>query len=105
MGELFGVLSRAIEGAPAVALSAAFVWGVLSVVLSPCHLAEHAAYHRLHRPPGRCGDEEGVRPLRRVCACDTSLDSRNRRRHGCAGRVLGDAGPYVKYAIAVVFIS
>jgi cytochrome c-type biogenesis protein len=39
MGEMFAALSRAIEGAPAIALLAAVVWGLLSVVLSPCHLA------------------------------------------------------------------
>ena len=39
MQELFTNLSHAVEGAPLVALGAAAVWGVLSIVLSPCHLA------------------------------------------------------------------
>ncbi len=39
MEELFGGLGRALEGMPLVALGAALGWGVLSVVLSPCHLA------------------------------------------------------------------
>ena len=39
MGEIFSALGKAIEGAPAIALGAAIAWGVLSVVLSPCHLA------------------------------------------------------------------
>jgi cytochrome c-type biogenesis protein len=39
MEELFTKLSHAVEGAPAIALGAAAVWGVLSIVLSPCHLA------------------------------------------------------------------
>ena len=37
--EIFTALSHAIKGAPAVALGAALVWGILSVLLSPCHLA------------------------------------------------------------------
>jgi len=37
--KLFTALTEAIEQAPAVALAAAFVWGILSVLLSPCHLA------------------------------------------------------------------
>jgi cytochrome c-type biogenesis protein len=37
--ETFVELNRALEGAPAAALPAAFAWGVLSMVLSPCHLA------------------------------------------------------------------
>lgn len=38
MNELMFALSDAIQGSPAVALSAALAWGVLSVLLSPCHL-------------------------------------------------------------------
>lgn len=39
MEQVFTNLSRAVEGAPLIALGAAIVWGVLSIVLSPCHLA------------------------------------------------------------------
>lgn len=39
MGEVFAFLGRAVEGAPLAAFSAAALWGVLSVLLSPCHLA------------------------------------------------------------------
>lgn len=39
MQELFTTLTGALEGAPAIAMGAAFVWGVLSVLLSPCHLS------------------------------------------------------------------
>ena len=38
MLKLFTVLSHAIEGAPFIAVSASFIWGVLSIILSPCHL-------------------------------------------------------------------
>lgn len=38
MEELFTTLTRAVEGTPVIAVGAAFVWGVLSVLLSPCHL-------------------------------------------------------------------
>lgn len=39
MTELFTQLTHAIEGSASIALSAAFLWGVLSILLSPCHLA------------------------------------------------------------------
>jgi cytochrome c-type biogenesis protein len=39
MEALFNLLTRAVEGTPMLALGAAFLWGILSVVLSPCHLA------------------------------------------------------------------
>jgi cytochrome c-type biogenesis protein len=37
--ELFTSLSGALTQSPEVAIGAAFIWGVLSVVLSPCHIA------------------------------------------------------------------
>ena len=36
---LFTWLSNALSGNPAIALSASFLWGILSIILSPCHLA------------------------------------------------------------------
>ncbi len=38
MLKLFTALSHAIEGAPLIAVVASFIWGILSIVLSPCHL-------------------------------------------------------------------
>ena len=38
MVKLFTALSHAIEGAPLIAIGASFIWGVLSIILSPCHL-------------------------------------------------------------------
>ena len=37
--ELFTWLSQALTQSPEIAIGAAFVWGVLSVILSPCHIA------------------------------------------------------------------
>ena len=37
--EIFNQLSQALASNPAIALLASFVWGMLSVLLSPCHLA------------------------------------------------------------------
>jgi len=39
MEKLFTTLTHAVEGTPAIAVTAAFLWGILSVLLSPCHLA------------------------------------------------------------------
>lgn len=39
METLFESLTNAISGAAPIALAAAFLWGVLSILLSPCHLA------------------------------------------------------------------
>ena len=39
MEQLFTSLTHAVEGTPGIALAAALCWGVMSIVLSPCHLA------------------------------------------------------------------
>jgi cytochrome c-type biogenesis protein len=36
---LFNLVTKAMDAAPYMAVSASFVWGILSVILSPCHLA------------------------------------------------------------------
>ena len=38
MIKLFSALSHALEGASLIAVPAAFLWGILSIILSPCHL-------------------------------------------------------------------
>jgi len=37
--DLFTALTRAVEGSAFIAIGASVVWGILSIVLSPCHLA------------------------------------------------------------------
>ena len=39
MERLFTALTQAVEGTPLIALGASFLWGILSILLSPCHLA------------------------------------------------------------------
>lgn len=39
MESLFASLTAAVSGSPPIALGAALLWGVLSILLSPCHLA------------------------------------------------------------------
>jgi len=37
--ELLTALTRTLEAQPALALTSAFLWGIASILLSPCHLA------------------------------------------------------------------
>jgi len=36
---IFTWLSGAISGSAMIALTASFIWGILSILLSPCHLS------------------------------------------------------------------
>ena len=96
-------LSRAIEGSPAVALSAAFVWGILSIILSPCHLASI---------PLIVGfiDEQGQISMKRAFQIALLFSLGILATIGLigvatalAGRMLGDVGRFGNYFVAVIF--
>jgi cytochrome c-type biogenesis protein len=101
--EIFTALSHALEGAPAVALGAAFVWGILSVLLSPCHLASI---------PLIVGfiSRQGEVKTRRAFATSTCFAvgilitiAIIGSVTASIGRVIGDLGNYGDYFVAVIF--
>jgi cytochrome c-type biogenesis protein len=103
MGELFAALTKAVEGAPAVALGASFLWGVLSIVLSPCHLSSI---------PLIVGfiDEQGRMSTRRAFVISTLFSvgilttiAAIGGITAAAGRMIGDVGRWGNYAVAVIF--
>jgi cytochrome c-type biogenesis protein len=103
MQALFATLTHAIEGAPAIALAAAFTWGILSILLSPCHLASI---------PLIVGfiDAQGHISVRRAFFISTLFAVGILITIGLigaitalAGRMMGDMGSYANYLVAVVF--
>ena len=103
MGELFAALTKAVEGAPAVALAASLLWGILSVVLSPCHLASIPLIVGFVDGQGRITTRRafvislffstGI--LITIAAVGAIT--------AAAGRMLGDIGRYGNYFVAVIF--
>ncbi|GMW02773.1 MAG: hypothetical protein AMXMBFR84_39090 [Candidatus Hydrogenedentota bacterium] len=101
---LFETLSHAVSGMWMVAMLAAFTWGVLSILLSPCHLAS------IPLIVGFIGGQGHISPKRAfvisvlfslgilltiaVIGVVTAL----------AGRMLGDIGSIGYYLVAVVFL-
>jgi len=103
MQELFAALSRAVEGAPAVALGAAFLWGILSVVLSPCHLASIPLIVAFI-------DQQGRISARRAFVISSLFAVGILVTIGligaitaAAGRMLGDLGAWGNYLVAAIF--
>jgi cytochrome c-type biogenesis protein len=103
MEQLFTSLSHAVEGAPALALGAAFVWGVLSIILSPCHLASL---------PLIVGFISGQERLTTARACGTATlfsvgilvtIALIGALTDAAGRMLGDVGGWGNYFVAAIF--
>ena len=103
MQELFTQLTQAVEGAWYLAVAASFVWGILSIVLSPCHLASI---------PLIVGfiDEQGRISTRRAFWISTLFAVGILITIGligavtaAAGRMMGDVGKYGNYFVALIF--
>lgn len=103
MEKLFTTLTHAVEGTPAIALTAAFVWGILSILLSPCHLASI---------PLIVGfiDEQGRISTKRAFIISTLFAVGILITIGAigavtaaVGRMMGDVGKYGNYFVALVF--
>lgn len=102
--QMMGSLNQAVSGAPQIALSAAAGWGVLSILLSPCHLASI---------PLIVGfiDNQGTMSTRRAFVISTLFASGILLSiaiigllTALAGRMLGDLGPYGNWLVAGIFI-
>ena len=105
MDELFTTLSRAVEGTPAVAIGAAFVWGVLSILLSPCHLASIPLVVGFIGGQGRTstGRASLIATLFAVGILITiaSIGAVT----AALGRMAGDVGSWGSYLVAAVFFA
>ncbi len=103
MEQVFTTLTQAIEGSVLVAVGSAFAWGVLSIVLSPCHLSSIpliVAYI----------GEAGARSAHRALKIATVFSVGILVTIGVIGvitaslgRMLGDVGAYGNYVIALIF--
>jgi cytochrome c-type biogenesis protein len=103
MEQLFTALTHAVEGTPALALGAALAWGILSILLSPCHLASI---------PLIVGfiDEQGRISTRRAFLISTLFAVGILLTIGAigavtaaAGRMMGDVGRWGNYFVAAIF--
>ena len=101
--QLFTLLTHAVEGTPFLAIGAAFIWGILSILLSPCHLASI---------PLIVGfiDEQGRTSTRRAFHISTLFAvgilitiAAIGAVTAAAGRMMGDVGRYGNYFVALIF--
>ena len=103
MEQLFTHLSHAVEGAPAIALGASVVWGILSIVLSPCHLASIPLIVGFISEQGQVTTKRAfwtstlfaVGILITIAAIGAIT--------AAAGRMMVDVGRYGNYFVALIF--
>ncbi len=101
--ELFTTLNHALEGSYWIAFSAAFGWGVCSIILSPCHLASIPLIVGFIDEQGRISTKRafwistlfavGILITIGVIGVVTAA----------AGRMMGDVGKYSNYFVALIF--
>jgi cytochrome c-type biogenesis protein len=103
MEQLFTNLSHAVEGAPLIALTASFIWGIFSIILSPCHLASIPLIVGFISEQGQVTTRRAfwtatlfsVGILITIAAIGVIT--------AAAGRMMGDVGRYGNYFVALIF--
>jgi cytochrome c-type biogenesis protein len=103
MEKVFSALTHAVGGTPGLALAAAFLWGVLSILLSPCHLASIPLIVGFIGQQGRLSVKRaffislvfalGILASIAAIGVGTAL----------AGHLLGDLGRWTNYVLAGIF--
>ena len=105
MQELFTTLSHGVESTAWIALGASLLWGVLSILLSPCHLAS------IPLIVGFINDQGRVKTFRAffisllfaagilITIAAIGLIT------AAAGRMMGDLGSIANYLVAVIFFA
>lgn len=102
--QILTTMSQAVYAAPAVALGASAGWGVLSILLSPCHLASIPLIIGFINGQGQMSTRRafilsnmfaiGILLSIAVIGVVTAL----------AGRMMGDLGAYSNWLVAAIFI-
>ncbi|HNQ34637.1 MAG TPA: cytochrome c biogenesis protein CcdA [bacterium] len=103
MSGILAFLGRAIEGAPLVALLASAAWGVLSLLLSPCHLAAIPLIVGFIDEQGRLSRRRAFLISVLFAAGILLSVTMVGVLTAVAGRMLGDIGRYGNYFVAAVF--
>jgi cytochrome c-type biogenesis protein len=101
--QLFTTLTHAIEGGPAVALSAAFAWGILSILLSPCHLASIPLIVGFIDEQGQISTKRAFQIALLFSLGILATIGVIGALTAAAGRMMGDVGAYGNYFVAAIF--
>ncbi|MEN6386235.1 MAG: cytochrome c biogenesis protein CcdA [Phycisphaerales bacterium] len=103
MQQLFENLTHAVEGSAFIALTASIIWGILSILLSPCHLASIPLIVGFIDKQGNITTKRafwisflfaaGILITIGIVGAVTAA----------AGRIMGDVGKFGNYIVAGIF--
>ena len=101
--QLFTNLTHAVESTPLIAIGASFVWGVLSILLSPCHLASIPLIVGFIDEQGRISTKRAFVISALFAAGILITIGAIGAITGAAGRMMGDVGKHGNYFVALIF--
>jgi cytochrome c-type biogenesis protein len=103
MEKIFIALTHAVQGSPFIAISASLIWGILSILLSPCHLSSIPLIIGFINQQGRISTRRafftsalfafGILVTIGIIGVITAS----------AGRMMGNIGKSGNYVVAIVF--
>jgi cytochrome c-type biogenesis protein len=105
METLFNVLTQALYANMYLSIAAAFAWGILSIILSPCHLGSlpliigyiTGSSNKSVKSAFLSSLSFSLGILATIVLIGTIT--------GLMGRMLGDIGTYGKYLMAIIFVA
>jgi len=103
MSEIFAQLSSAVEDAWFIALPASFIWGILSIILSPCHLASIPLIVGFIDEQGRISTKRALWISTLFAVGILITIGAIGAITAAAGRMMGDVGKYGNYFVALIF--
>jgi cytochrome c-type biogenesis protein len=104
MESLFITLTHAVTGTPLMALSAAVAWGVLSVLLSPCHLASIPLIVGFIDGQGRMTTWRALSISSLFAVGILFSIALIGVLTAAAGRMMGDLGAWTTWFVAAIFL-
>jgi len=100
---LFSGLSQALNATPVIALMAAFIWGILSILLSPCHLSSIPLIVGFINDKGKVTTRRAFQLSLLFAVGILITIGLIGVITGLLGRMLGDIGRFGNYFVAVIF--
>jgi len=105
MEAIFTALSSAVEGSLFIALSASLAWGILSVILSPCHLASIPLIVGIMSEQKDLTVGRAFRTALLFSLGVLASIALIGAITAAFGRMLGNVGGWVNYVVAAVFFA